>query len=265
MAKITKSIQIRGDEDASDRVARLFGCDFYAEFQRKFTDPANATYKNEDLQNTLISASDHYIWASVDYENQVPEGLENAALERVNKSIWELYNSLIDLMDAGKADKKLTAEIRSYANAQPGTPRRILAELLKKQQNQSAFYFREMLMDLLDASERAQNIHGNFENDPTGVIWLNIDEKKAIEKERWQKRRAESRLSKSSPLLSFLSDWKPFWETYSHIPFTEGRYVKELGTTKSQAVDALEGVFALLDTSVTRSAIVSAVKKAKQQ
>lgn len=218
------------------------------------------------IGEALYDATSAYLDGRMGREDYLGEKVENRALQRVADKAQQLHDALLDLYGFGRAERKLAAEIKSFEHWEPGSTPAILSQLASRDPANPLLEIRDLVADVTAAAERAINQKPSEERLEMEEAFSAIRAKLGMgpSEERWRRRSAEHRLAKDHGLQKFIATFRSLWQTYSDRPFTEGMHYAEIGATVSNAVDALELIFARLDPAVERTAIVNAMRKLRK-
>lgn len=214
----------------------------------------------KSLEAGLATAIDAFLSAKYDEEFHRPEKAENAALGKVARSAQELHLALLDLYEFGQASDKLAAEIQKFNSLPEGSSPKVLSGLLGEEPHTLAM-IQNLATDIAVAAKDAINRKPKHDPDHAALWGPDYADELAQETESWRKRSATHKLRSNHAVMAFLEAFKPVWEEHSEHPFTEGMYFTEARSTASYAVDAVHMVLKKLDPSLSRSAVVTAIKK----
>lgn len=256
---------------------------FDSEYFQTLLDHMGADQSSLDARQFV---SDHfnllsgYLQAEQHYENRITIEDENKELARIQDQARQLAVTLESLAGYGRAGQRLHQELATLDLHAFRHEETTIAKML------GHFHYRpfgglsSLLHDLQIGLERAKIAKPGQKDSPKLTGDPQKDEKaqadhtirhfagmgpEGASAENYQARHRANKLPTQTPLATFLLLFREIWDTYSPLPFTEGRYEIDAHQTISRTVDAARHCLDRFGAPHSQSLVASKMREVREE
>ena len=221
----------------------------------RISDLAEGRIPARELRDGVERAARAYLRTRRDMQRRKPGKLAHRRIEAVADAAHSLSRALARLEESPNPQLKVAAQLETFAQDRDGRGANLLrlAQLLHGPG--------APMQALREISEALAEVSASLVDKAPGEGRDGMDERGAVayqaDLQAWNKRPPKT---ETVPMRAMAASFRDTWQRHSFQPYTEGKYDKQTGGTKSPAVDAVLLIGRALNPQLSRARVVTAFR-----